>query len=109
MVEATSVIALLVASGALYMSLRPRTPPPTMTEKAFKRLESDVEDVFARVESHLGRISRLKRGTSPPAMPSSEPAAPVEVKRLSRAALYAHARRSYADTHGDGARQQRSK
>jgi len=107
--EPTSVIALLVASGALYMSLRPRIPPPTMTDKAFKRLESDVEDVFARVESHLGRISRLKRGNSPPVVPSSETAPPVEVKRLSRAALYAHARRSYADTHGDGARTQRSK
>jgi len=109
MVEPTSIIALLVATGALYMSLRPRTPPPTMTDKAFKRLESDVEDVFARVESHLGRISRLKRGTSPPVLASSEPAAPVAVKHLSRAALYAQARRSYADTHGDGPRQQRSK
>jgi len=109
MVEPTSIIALLVATGALYMSLRPRTPPATMTEKAFKRLESDVEDVFARVESHLGRISRLKRGTSPPVVPSSETPQPVAVKRLSRAGLYAHARRSYADTHGDGARQQRSK
>jgi len=109
MPEVTSVIALLVATGALYVALKPRTPPATMTEKAFKRLESDVEDVFARVESHLGRISRLKRGNSPPVLPSSETAAPVETKRLSRAALYAHARSSYANTHGDGPRQQRSK
>jgi len=109
MPEPTSVIALLVATGALYFALKPSKDAPTATEKAFKRLESDVEGMFEKVESHLGRISRLKRGTTSPVLPSSQTAAPVETKHLSRAQLYAHARRSYADTHGDGARQQRSK
>lgn len=107
--EPVSIISLLVATVALYFSLKPDKSPPTATAKAFKVLEADVEDLMGRVESHLGRISRLKRGTAPPVLPSSQTAAPVETKHLSRAMLYAHARRRHADTHGDGARTERTK
>jgi len=108
MPEPISVIALLVATGALYCALRPRTQPATATEKAFKRLESDVEGLFEKVESHLGRISRLKRGTTlpggAPAQPVNSPAVP---ERLSRAGLLAKSRRQYAESNRYGAGKER--
>lgn len=105
MVEATSVLALLVATGALYAALKPRKVEPGATEKAFRRLESDVEGLFEKVESHLGRISRLKRATSP--LPVEPAAVAVPGNRLSRAGLYAKARRQYADKDRHGVGEQR--
>lgn len=60
------VLGLLGAVMAAYsVFLRHREPLELeeRTLRAFKRLEADVEDLFERVESHLGRISRLKRET----------------------------------------------
>lgn len=103
---AVSVVATLLATCALLVTLRRPKVEPAATERAFKRLESDVESMFEKVESHLGRISRLKRGAAaPPAVPvaASEPA-----KRLSRAGLYAQSRRNNADQNRDGARSERA-
>lgn len=103
---AISVIALLLATGGVLVALRRPKVEPSATDKAFRRLESDVEGIFEKVESHLGRISRLKRGSSSvaaPALPSVE----EKTKPLSRAALYASARRNYADKNRHGVGEQR--
>lgn len=97
---AISVIALLLATCGLLVALRRPKVEPTATDKAFRRLEADVEDLMARVESHLGRISRLKRGTSSPAPADVVPV--VETKPRTRAALYASARREHAHKNRDG-------
>lgn len=48
------------ALSGLYAWLAPKGLNES-TLRAFKRLEADVDDMFERVESHLGRVSRLKR------------------------------------------------
>lgn len=103
--EAFTLLAVLLASGGLYVALRRPKVEPTATERAFKRLESDVEDLFTRVESHLGRISRLKRGANPPAAAPAVPTVPP--KPVTRAGLYAQARRNNADKNRYGASEQR--
>lgn len=100
-----SVVATLLATCALLVTLRRPKVEPAATERAFKRLESDVESMFEKVESHLGRISRLKRGAAAPTGVSATPAQPA--KRLSRAGLYAQSRRNNADQNRDGARTER--
>jgi len=107
-VQAGITLAVILSSGALYAALRSHKVEPGATEKAFRRLEGDVEDLFTRVESHLGRISRLKRGPGTPATPSApNPAPPAETKPLTRAALYASARREHADKNRHGVGEQR--
>lgn len=106
LLQLVSLVALCLSTGALVVALRRRKVEPTATEKAFKRLEGDVEDVFTRVESHLGRISRLKRGASlesPSPTMAKEPA-----KRLSRAALLSKYRRDHAQPDRHGARAERT-
>lgn len=99
--QAGIALAVSLGTGALYVALRRTQVEPTATDRAFKRLEGDVEDLFTRVESHLGRISRLKRGanpTSPP--PEVVPKEPA--KRLSRAGLLSQYRRNNAESHRHG-------
>jgi len=106
-VQAGIVLALSLGTGALYVALRRTHVEPTGTERAFKRLEGDVEDLFTRVESHLGRISRLKRGANPPTpIPMEHPKEPA--KRLSRAELLGKYRRNHAESNRYGARAERS-
>lgn len=52
--------ALLGAGALIWATLAPRVHSATLL-KAFKALERDVDDMWDKVESHLGRISRLKR------------------------------------------------
>lgn len=105
--ELLSLLALLVATVALYFTLGRPKAEPSATDKAFKRLESDVESVFEKVESHLGRISRLKRGATP-ASPSPD-VAKQEPVRLSRAGLLANSRRTYAESNRYGAGKERNR
>lgn len=100
-------MAVSLATGALYVALRRAHVEPTATERAFKRLEGDVEDLFTRVESHLGRISRLKRGATTPSLPPQE-AVKEPAKRLSRAELLGKHRRSNAEPNRYGTRTERS-
>ena len=100
-VQAGIALALSLGTGALYVALRRTQVEPTATDRAFKRLEGDVEDLFTRVESHLGRISRLKRGANPASPPPE--VVPKEVaKRLSRAELLGKYRRNNAESHRHG-------
>lgn len=39
--------------------------------KAFRELEGESEDMWSKVESHLGRISRLRNNTRPVAAPAA--------------------------------------
>ncbi len=94
-------LALSLGTGALYVALRRTQVEPTATDRAFKRLEGDVEDLFTRVESHLGRISRLKRGANPPGPPPEVPTK-ESPKRLSRAELLGKYRRNNAESHRHG-------
>lgn len=92
---------------ALYVALKHVKVEPTATTKAFTRLEADVEDLFARVESHLGRLSRLKGRASPPAEAVVKDTR--SEKPMTRAALYAAARRSNADKNRHGVGEERGK
>lgn len=107
--EAFTLLAVLLGAGGLYMALRRPKSEPTATERAFRRLESDVEGMFEKVESHLGRISRLKRGSSSVAAQPVQPSVEEKTKPLSRAALYASARRNYADKNRHGVGEQRTR
>jgi len=106
-VQAGIALALSLGTGALYVALRRTQVEPTATDRAFKRLEGDVEDLFTRVESHLGRISRLKRGANPPS-PPPEVVPKEPAKRLSRAELLGKYRRQHAEQNRYGARPERS-
>lgn len=61
MTIALSVVALFVSLAALGVAIFRAKSDLKTIRKAFRVLEADVEDQFERVESHLGRISRLKR------------------------------------------------
>lgn len=106
MVWAIALPGVVLGTVALYVALKRSQVEPTATDRAFKRLEGDVEDLFTRVESHLGRISRLKRVSGP----SPAETAPVAVsgKRLSRAELLGKYRRSHAESDRHGARTERT-
>ena len=82
-----AVAALLVALGAYFI-------PQKATRKAFKALEREVDDMWEKVESHLGRVSRLKRSMTEQ-IPKPEglhnTAGPERI--LTRANLLARARR----------------
>ena len=82
-----AVAALLVALGAYFI-------PQKATRKAFKALEREVDDMWEKVESHLGRVSRLKRSmTEGNPKPEAAPEFPLN-RPLTRANLLARARRS---------------
>jgi len=104
--EVVSTIALLVATVSLYFTLGRPKPEPSATEKAFKRLESDVESVFEKVESHLGRISRLKRGAISTLPPPNVPKEPERAR--TRGELLVKHRRNYAQSDSHGPRPQRA-
>ena len=59
------VIATLLAGGALYVSWYHPSRDTKDLKKGFQRLEADVDEQWERVQSHLGRISRLKREVMP--------------------------------------------
>lgn len=66
-------VALLIALTALVVSLYTYANPDRGVKVAFKRLEGEVDDQWAKVESHLGRISRLKRDGGNVASATEEP------------------------------------
>ena len=105
--QAGIALALSLGTGALYVALRRTQVEPTATDRAFKRLEGDVEDLFTRVESHLGRISRLKRGAIPQNPPPQE-TVKEPAKRLSRAELLGKYRRNNAESHRHGSPAERT-
>ncbi len=55
------VIAVILSLGALAVALAAHFLPQRTLRKAFRALERDVDDMWEKVESHLGRVSRLKR------------------------------------------------
>jgi hypothetical protein len=73
-----ALLALLVSAGSLYVAL---SRSDREVRKAFKRLESDVETMWEKVESHLGRISRLRRGNG---VESDQPTKQVLAQLLSQ-------------------------
>ena len=88
-------LALFVSLGALSLALwiilRPTNSPDDVL-RAFKRLEDEFEALQDKVNSHLGRISRLKREVLPPT-----PTKPGDSQPLTRGQLLARSRR----THGN--------
>lgn len=75
------LLTLAINLGACYIAWAARNA----WKKPFRSLEMDSESMWEKVESHLGRISRAKRGSAPaePRMvpPSNGEAAPISVDR----------------------------
>ncbi len=107
--------SLLLSLTALAVSMYTLLYPDKGLRTAFKRLESDTETMWDRVESHLGRISRLRRtqserpvaGMSVPTQeeqPISPPAGKEELplRAMSRSRLLAWSRRARAVKTDDG-------
>lgn len=62
-----AILSTLSLGVSLYTLYRLYTQPLKENAKilqGFRRLEADVEDIFEKVQSHLGRISRLRRDSS---------------------------------------------
>ncbi len=55
--------SLFIAVSALALSLHTYLTHDKGLRSAFKRLELDAETMWDKVESHLGRISRLRRNS----------------------------------------------
>lgn len=98
-----SIVAVLTAAAALGVALYRADSNLKTLRKAFRVLEADVEDQFERVESHLGRISRLKRtlGVKSDASDGQKPGdveqvTPITAPR-SRASLLARMRQKNGD------------
>lgn len=63
---AISLVSIFLASIALWSDPKP-------WEKPYRALERDCEEMWEKVESHLGRISRLKRNERSALSPDSVP------------------------------------
>ena len=60
-----ALVALSLALGAFWM-------PHRTLRKAFRALERDVDDQWEKIDSHMGRVSRLKRSMM--SLETTEPA-----------------------------------
>ena len=73
--EVVQWLCLSVAVGfSLAGYFKPIVREKTL-KRAFRELEHEVESQWEKVESHLGRISRLKRDLKKSGGPKSDPAA----------------------------------
>lgn len=100
--EVAQWLGLSVAVGfSLAGYFKPIVREKTL-KRAFRELEHEVESQWEKVESHLGRISRLKRDIAKASGPKANPAAELVVNEAkgnandSRSALLKQWRRAHA-------------